>query len=310
MSAPGTVRPVEDRRLLAIAMMLGAFACFTLVDTSAKWLILSGMDNMQVVFVRYAVHALLALAIFSSLEGRDLFRTGAPMLIGLRAFCLLLSTIFNFTAVQYLPLTLTATIFFTVPLWVCMLSIPLLGEKVGARRWAAILMGFSGVLIATRPWGAEIHWAVFFSIGAAVAASLYGILTRKLAGVESTSTQQFYGAALSALVMAPPALADWSWPVAAPDWGFFVVIGIAGLVGHQLLTVAHRYAEASTLAPFVYVQMIYMTAASWFVFGNPPDAWIFAGATVVLASGLYIWLRERQIARGQTMAQVIRTPRS
>lgn len=310
MSAPGAIRPVEDRRMLAILMMLGAFACFTLVDTSAKWLILAGLPNLQVVFVRYAVHAVLAFGIFIAAEGRALFTTRSPGLVSLRALCLLLSTIFNFNAVQYLPLTLTATIFFTIPLWVCMLSVPLLGERVGPRRWAAILVGFSGVLVATQPWSADLHWAVFLSLGAAVSASLYGILTRKLAGVESTSTQQFYGAALSALAMAPVAFMDWTWPTLTVDWGFFLLIGVAGMVGHQLLTVAHRYAEASTLAPFVYVQLIYMTAASWFVFGNAPDPWVFAGAAVVLASGLYIWLRERQIARGQTMEQVVRAPRA
>ena len=83
----------------------------------------------------------------------------------------------------------------------------------------------------------------------------------------------------------------------AASWFAFCLIGVAALVGHQLLTTAHRFAPASVLAPFGYFQIIFMTASSWFIFNQPPDVWIFVGAPIVIASGLYIWLRERQLAK-------------
>jgi len=92
-------------------------------------------------------------------------------------------------------------------------------------------------------------------------------------------------------------LLGWTWPAAPADWMAFCMIGVFGWAGHQLLTVAHRFAPASVLAPFVYVQIIYMTASSWFIFHDAPDLWVLAGAAVVMAAGFYVWLRERQLAR-------------
>lgn len=295
--------PIEDRRLAGIFLMLLAFLVFTGIDSCAKWLIQAGLPPLQVVFVRYAVHAVLICAVFLPREGAGLFTSSHPKVELARSAALLGSTIFNFLALQYLPLTLTSAIFFTVPLWICALSVPLLGEAVGPRRWTAVVIGFSGVLVATRPWGSDVHWAVLLSIAAALSASLYGILTRRLAGVDATATQQIYGAGVATLVIAPIGLSDWHWPVAGVDWAAFAMIGVLGFVGHWMLTVAHRFAAAAVLAPFVYVQIVYMTAASWAIFGQSPDIWVLAGAAIVLASGLYIWLRERQLAR-QARAQV------
>lgn len=292
-----SIAPIEDRRLTGIAMMLLASLLFTGIDTCAKWLVLAGLPPMAVVFARYAVHMLLVSALFLPTQQLKLFATGKPWLEAARGLSLLAATICNFTAVQYLPLTLTAAIFFTVPLWICVLSIPLLGERVGVRRWAAILIGLGGGLIATQPWGADFHWAVMLSIAAAVFTAFYAILTRQLAGIDSTATQQFYAAALATIGVAPLALLDWQWPVAGIDWLVFVLIGLFGWSGHQLMTIAHRYAPATTLAPFLYIHMVYMTASSWIIFDEPPGFWVLTGAAIVLSSGLYVWLRERHLAR-------------
>ncbi|MEM1344251.1 MAG: DMT family transporter [Pseudomonadota bacterium] len=292
MSAPHARR---DDVLRGIALMVLAYLNFTAIDTCAKWLVLSGIPTMQVGFVRYGVHTLLVVALFLPALGRSLVHTRRPGLEAARAGFLLASTVFNFFAVQYLPLTLTATIVFTTPLWICMLSVVLLGERVGPRRWAAIAVGFAGVAIAARPWSAEAHWAILLSLGMAISAAFYIILTRRLAGVDSTATQQFYAALLATLAVAP-FLGEWVWPVAALDWTALALIGVVGWSGHQLLTVAHRFAPASTLAPFIYVQMLFMVGSSWLVFAEPPDAWVLSGGAVVLASGLYLWHRERQLA--------------
>jgi drug/metabolite transporter (DMT)-like permease len=126
---------------------------------------------------------------------------------------------------------------------------------------------------------------------------MYFVMTRKLAGTDSAGTQQFYASLVAAAVALPMVLLDWEWPAAPVDWLAFVLIGVFGWGGHQLATVAHRLAPASALAPFVYIQIIYMTASSWLIFDTAPDIWVLAGAAVVMGAGLYVWLRERQLAR-------------
>ena len=289
--------PIEDRRLTGIVFIILACILFTGIDSCAKWLVLSGLPAMWVVFVRYSVHMIVVAALFLPTRGFFLFSTGKPWLEVTRGVFLLASSMFNFKAVEYLPLTLTGAIFFTVPLWTCALSIPLLGESVGIRRWAAILFGFTGVIVATRPWGADFHWAVLLSMAAALCAALYAILTRRLAGIDSTATQQVYSATLCTAGVAPIAFTEWSWPTGQIEWLAFALIGLFGAGGHQLLTVAHRFAPATTLAPFMYVQIVFMTAASWLIFNTPPDPLVLVGAAIVLASGLYIWLRERDLVK-------------
>ena len=118
-----------------------------------------------------------------------------------------------------------------------------------------------------------------------------------LAGRDATNTQQFYAGLVATLGVAPFALGDWTWPTGAASWLAFSAIGVFGWAGHQLVTIAHRFAPASTLAPFNYAQIVYMTASSWLIFAQPPDRWVIVGAGIVAASGLYIGLRERALAR-------------
>jgi drug/metabolite transporter (DMT)-like permease len=291
------VRPIEERRLLAIAFVLVGYFSFTVIDSCAKWLSAAGMPTSEVVFIRYAGQFVLAAAFFLPGRGATLFETRRPGLEVLRGLCLLGSTVLNFIALTMLPLTITSAIGFTMPLILCALSIPLLGETVGWRRWLAIVVGFAGVLIIVRPGTDAFHPAVFLSIGTAVFTALYMLLTRKLAGVDSATTQQFYASLVATVCLLPFAFGNWQWPVDAVGWACFFAIGAAALIGHQFVTTAHRYAPASVLAPFGYFQIIFMTASSWFVFNQPPDVWIFVGAPIVIGSGLYIWLRERQLSR-------------
>ena len=221
----------------------------------------------------------------------------------LRASFLLGSTMLNFLALQYLQLGVTSAIFFTVPLIVCALSVPFLGETVGPRRWAAIFVGLIGVIIIVRPGLGALHWAWLLSIGACFSAASYMILTRKLAGVDSTETSQFYVGLVAMVVMAPLAISVWVWPSGQLEIFLCVIIGFFGWLGHQCLTIAHRFAPASLLSPFTYTQILWMVASGYFIFGNIPDQWVFIGASIVIASGLYMWLRERKLGRVETALQ-------
>ena len=280
-------------------MMLLAYAAFTCLDSSAKWLVTSGMSPWTAVCVRYAGHLAIVAALVLPVQGVRSLSSRSPRLEVLRACLLLGSTLLNFVAIKYLPLTITATIMFAMPIFITVLSVPMLGEAVGLRRWAAVLAGFGGILIVMHPWTGDFHWAMLASLGAALCASVYTILTRRLAGVDSTNTQQLYAALVATLGVLPFAVANWTPPVDALGWMLFACMGAFGWGGHQLLTAAHRYAPASVLAPFVYTQLIYMTLSSWVVFAQPPTAWVLAGAPIVAGSGFYIWWRERQLGRAR-----------
>ncbi len=291
------VRPIEERRLTGIVFVLVGYFCFTIIDSCAKWLSLAGLPATEIVFVRYFGQLIFVSAIFLPSRGVEMVRTASPKLEIARALCLLGSTVANFFALRYLPLTITASIAFTMPLILCALSIPLLHEQVGWRRWMAIIVGFVGVLIIVRPGTDAFHPAMLLSLLGAIFTAFYMLLTRKLAGVDSAATQQFYAALVASLCIAGFAISGWTWPSDVAGWATFCGIGMAALVAHQFLTTAHRFAPASVLAPFGYVQIIFMTASSWLIFNQPPDIWIFIGAPIVIASGLYIWLRERQLSK-------------
>jgi drug/metabolite transporter (DMT)-like permease len=292
------VRPIEDRRLLGIGLALMGYACFTVIDSCAKWLTQEGgLPTLEVVFVRYAAQFLIVSAIFLPQRGMALTTTRNLPVEIIRGLALMASTVFNFIAITYLPLTITSAIMFTSPLILCALSIPLLGETVGWRRWLAICIGFAGVIVIVHPGTMSFHPAAILSVLAATCGALYMLLTRKLAGVDATTTQQFYSGLVATLCIAPFALGGWTWPSDAAGWFAFGLIGVAALVGHQVITTAHRFAPASVLAPFSYFQITFMTASSWLIFNQPPEIWLYIGAPIVIASGLYLWLRERQLAK-------------
>lgn len=292
-----TTAPIEDRRTLGIGLLVFAQIFFAVLDTSAKWLSVSGIPVFEVVFVRYAIPVVVLLAVLLPTRGLSVFRTGNLKLEVLRGLCLAGVTAALFTAMKFLPLTVTGALLFTMPLMVCALSVPLLGETVGWRRWIAIGVGFLGILIIVRPGTAAFHPASLLCLAGALCAAFYGILTRKLAGIDSASTQTIYAAIISMLCAAPFAFDGWTWPSDPPTWIALLLTGLAGLCAHQLMAVAHRFAPPSTLAPFSYVELIYLAFASWLVFGEPPDAWFYAGAPLIIGSGLYIWLRERAMSR-------------
>lgn len=298
MSSP--IAPIEERRLFGIGLVLAAYFLLVCLDGSAKWLGLAGLPVLQIMFVRYAVHFGVNAAINLPTKGRALLQSGSFRLEFLRALALVGATVCNFTAVRYLPLTVTGAIGFTVPLIITILSVLLLREHVGWRRWTAIGAGFVGVLIIVRPGSEVFNPATLLSLGGATSYACYAMLTRRLAGIDSAGTQQFYGTALPTVVLAPFAIANWVWPTTTIDWIVLGAIGLVGFSGHQFLTVAHRFAPASTLAPFAYVQILFFTILSWAVFLQPPDIWLYLGAPIVIGSGLYIWLRERALAKPVT----------
>nr|WP_092179823.1 DMT family transporter [Devosia sp. YR412]SEP76135.1 Threonine/homoserine efflux transporter RhtA [Devosia sp. YR412] len=294
------VAAVEHNANRAILILILAQSVLIFLDVSAKWLAITGMPTGEIMFARYGVHVSLLLVFVLPLRGWSLFATGNWKLEVARGFCLLASTGGNFLSMRYLPLTITGALLFTSPLMICALSGPLLGETVGWRRWLAIAVGFVGILIIIRPGTEAFHPAALLSLMAAFFAALFSIVTRKLAGVDGAMTQQIYAGGIALIVVTPFAFTDFAWPSQPISWVAFFTLGTAGVLGHLLISVAHRYATPATLAPFNYLQLLYLALASWLVFNQPPDNWFALGASIIILSGLYIWLRERALHKATT----------
>ena len=288
-----TVQPRENAPFQGIAFIVAAFTIFAGLDTTAKYLV-QFYPTQQVVWARYAGHCLFAVLIFWPRNGFALLRTRHLGTQVLRSLCLLLATCTNFVALQYLQLAETSAIFFSTPLLIAVFSVPLLGERIGPRRWTAILVGFIGILIVVRPGLGLIHWAAFLSLMTATGAALYQIITRKLAGVEAAVTTQFYTALIGTLFITPLVPFGWQTPDLT-GWLLMGLVGALGGIGHWMLIVAHRLAPAPILAPFTFSQIVPMVLLGFLVFGDLPDAWTITGAAVVLSSGLYLLYRERQV---------------
>jgi drug/metabolite transporter (DMT)-like permease len=280
-------------RLTGIGLISLTYVMFALLDGSAKWLVQS-VPVIVVVWLRFVTQTLLASALLLPLRGRALVRTGHLRWHVVRGLMFCAMTGGNFWALQYLQLTVTASIFFTVPILIALMSAPLLGERMDARRWAAILVGFAGVLVIVRPGSAAFHPAMLLSMGNAVLYAGFNLMTRKLAAYDPPETIQFLPALVASVVLAPIALAAWRSPPGAVEWLVLCMMGVFGGTGHYLLALAHRYAPASTLAPFLYQQILYMALFGYLVFGSVPDAAVWLGAAIVIGSGLYLFARERR----------------
>jgi drug/metabolite transporter (DMT)-like permease len=292
------------QRLIGIALMCGAVALFSCLDTTAKYLN-HVMDTMEVVWARYAGGLAVALIVSNPVTRPSLMKTSRPWLQISRSIVLLLSTLLNFLALRWLQLDQTTSILFGTPFLVAVLSGPILGEWVGWRRWCAILVGFAGVVMVTRPGFGGIHPAALLSVAALVCYAVYIISTRILARTDTSETTLFYSNLVGAVAMSLVVPFVWT----TPDRWFHVllmaVMGIYGSVGHYLLIVAHRGVPPVVLAPFMYTQLIWVTALSYLVFGDVPNAWTLAGAATVVASGLYLLHRERQVGKAVTATGVV-----
>ena len=278
-------------RQIGIALVTATTLLFAVLDTSAKWLVQT-VPVLQVVWLRFLFHTFLTTAIFMPSMGRDLFKIQNPRLQLLRGVLLAVMTGLNFFALQYLQLAETAAVQFSVPILIALISAWFLHEKLDAKKWLAICIGFVGVLIIIRPGSHGFHPAIILSIINAFLYAAFNLLTRRLAGSDHPISTQLASAAVPSLVLAPFAIFFWQTPDSWQVWGIIVLTGLAGGLGHTASALAHRYATAAVLGPFLYQQIIYMTLGGWLVFGQIPDTAVVVGASVVVFSGLYLLWRE------------------
>lgn len=281
-----------------IACCLLSILFFVSLDTMAK-LMTETLDPLQVVWGRYVFSVLLLPLLMGPRRAFVSLKTRRPWLQLLRSALLVSTTFTFFTAIKYIPLADAIAIGFVSPLLGTALAIPILGERVGVRRWSAIAVGFVGVMIVLRPGFEERHWAYFLPLVVAMLMATYNIATRIVVRYDSADTSLAYTnvmGALAATIAVCLVPGVWQMP-AAVDWGMMVAVGAFGSIGHFMLIKAYRYAPVSTLAPFTFSHIVLAVAAGWAVFGDWPDDLTLLGAMIVAGAGIYVFRREAVLAR-------------
>jgi drug/metabolite transporter (DMT)-like permease len=279
-------------RLTGIGLVSLTYLVFALLDGSAKWLV-GSMPVIMVVWLRFATQVVVGGAVLFPIKGMALVTTSHWRWHLVRALMFMAMTGINFWALQYLQLTVTSSIFFSVPLIIALASASFLGEKLAPGKWVAIITGFAGVLVIVRPWGADFHPAMLASVVNALLYAVFMMMTRRLAAYDSPETIQYLPAVGATIGLAPFAIAAWETPDSWLEWTVACLMGVLGGLGHYLLALAHRYAPASVIAPFLYQQVVYMALFGYLVFGDVPSRWVWLGAAIVIGSGLYLFSRER-----------------
>lgn len=294
-------KPLSSSYGTAVLFMLGAITVLPCMNVLARYLS-AEYSTTQIVWARYTGHLLFALILFMPKHGIGLLRAQKPGVHIIRSVLMFCCTCMFFLAVRYIEVPIASAINFTSPIIVTALAVPFLGEKVGIRRWIAVLVGFCGALIIIRPGGAESHWAMFLVIGTAFFYAVYQVLTRKYASSDSAETSITYIALIGALMTTVALPFDYRLPTSALDYGLFILIGFLGGLGHFLVIKAFRLGEASLLSPLNYGQLLMATLLTFLIFGTLPDAITWLGAGIIVGSGLYITYREAQRARSSRIA--------
>ncbi|MCC7049432.1 MAG: DMT family transporter [Alphaproteobacteria bacterium] len=280
--------------LPAILTLMVAMTVVPVMDAIAKHLSATLPVN-QITWARYVFHLALAVPMMLMLHPARELRPARLALQLLRGLMLVISTYTFFLGVAYLPLADALALAFIAPLAVTALSPLLLGEHVGARRFTAVAVGFLGALVIIRPGSGLMHWAAAYPLAAGISYALYVVLTRKLAGTAPPLVTLVYGAIIGALVTS--ASLPFAWKAPAPaEWGWMVAIGLCAALAHYLIIRAYEHAPASLLSPFSYIEIVSASALGYFCFGDFPDGWTWVGIAILIASGVYISLRERKLA--------------
>ncbi|MEO1018697.1 MAG: DMT family transporter, partial [Pseudomonadota bacterium] len=249
---------------------------------------------IMVRFVAFAIFAAVFVAVRSDLL--QAARASRPGLQILRSLLLVSEILIFAAALRSLSLPLTHALFLTFPLMITALSVPVLGEPVGWRRWLAVVVGFIGMLVILRPGIGEFEPASLLILGCALIFALYNLLTRMASRHDSFETSILYVALIGAIVASLAGLASWKAPT-SHQWMLLTMLSIAGISGHMLLIKALEWAPAATLQPLNYSMIVWGTLLSIIFFKTWPDGPTIIGAMIVIGSGLFITWREQRRSR-------------
>ncbi len=288
----------RDRIGLAILLVVSAVALFAILNVEVKML-RADFGPVQLVWARYAGALFFMLAVFTPMRGRRflLLRTARPVAQIVRGACLLSSSLCFFLAIKWVPLATAAAITMLGPVLITAFSGPVLGERVGPRRWSAVVVGFIGALVIIRPGFGDTPWQIVFTVGSAFTSAFYSLLTRKLSAGDDPATSATIATVVGTAALSLVVWGDWRTPSSATEIGMIVSLGLLSGLGHYLYTIAFGCGPASVIAPFNYSHLIFAALLGFVVFGYFPDLWAWVGAGLIVASGLYIGYREAVLSR-------------
>lgn len=281
----------RDRAALGISLVLVSTIFLAASDITSKHLT-ETLPALQIAWIRYVVFALVVVAAALWRQEGSPLRSRRPGLQLARGLGLVGSAIFFMSSLAYLPVADATAISFISPIFVTALSIPLLRETIGWRRWLAALVGLAGVLIIVRPGTDAFQFAALLPILGAFFWASSLIATRRLATTDSAATTMTYSALVGVLVLT--CLVPFVW--ITPSWrdvALSVGVGLASTTGHWIVALAYRNAAASVLAPYSYTQIVWASLLGFLVFGVAPSGWTWAGASIIILSSIYTAHRER-----------------
>ena len=277
----------------AIILNLSAWVMLPIMDGFAKYLS-STLPVLQITWSRYFFTIVITLPIMLFFYRKNLTWTEQPKLQLIRGLLLFCANILFFYSISIISLAKAITLAFIAPLIVTALSPFLLGEKVGYKRWAAVITGFIGSLIVIRPGFVELNLASIAALGTGVLYGFYLIITRKLHDSDNPLLTLLLtgivGAVLGSIIM--PTV--WVSPTIT-EWYMMFAIGFFASLGHLFIILSLRYADASKLAPFGYFEIVTSIIIGYYFFNHFPDSWTFLGLFIIISSGIYIFRREHKI---------------
>ena len=290
--APRPNRATDSLR--AIAFMCAGVSTFPFMNAAVK-LLSPHYPAMQITWARFTGHLIVMLLVFLPQYRWGLLKTRQPLVQAGRSILMLLSNLVFVMAIGRIPLATASAIGFTSPLIVTALSVPLLHEHVGWRRWTAVMVGFGGALLVIRPGGGLADPAVLLLLLSSTTYALYQIATRWVSSHDNAATGIIFSALAGSLALSLVIPFIFVMPRTLFDTVLFCCLGLLGGFGHYLVIRAFQLGNAAVIAPIGYVELLGSTALGYLIFGNFPDVWTWVGAAIIIASGAYIALRERQL---------------
>jgi drug/metabolite transporter (DMT)-like permease len=307
----------RNNNFTGIYCILIGMVVVTIQDSAVKWLS-PDYSLHQIMFLRSILGLLIAITIIKIEGGFHFIKTRYLRLQLIRGGFLIIANMTLFMAVAAMPIAEAVAIFFVAPLFITILSIPILGEKVGLRRWIAVIVGLIGVVVMMNPTKGIFDWAALLPLIAALSYALMQMLTRKLGETDKASTMSFYSQSTLIAVSLAIGLAigdgkfsgaghlsldflfrAWIIPYTDDIW-IFIILGIASGFGSYLLSQAYRLGEANLIAPFEYVSLPMSVLLGYLLWNDFPDSNGFIGMALILGAGLYILYREKTLEQNMS----------
>jgi drug/metabolite transporter (DMT)-like permease len=275
-----------------ILLMIGAIFCFASMDATAKYL-MKEIGPAQTIWARYTVQAILVTVLI--LPKINIYgKTKYPKLQFLRSVALMMATTLFFFAFSKLGLAEASAIFNISPVLITLGAFLFLREQIGPRRVIGIFVSLLGALIIIRPGSGVFTIYALLPLGAAIFYSTYSLVTRFVGADESPWTSLFYSAIFGAICYSIYIVFHWN-PMSSNALLLTIIIGLFGTAGHICLIRALTLGEASLVAPFIYTNLLFTTIWGLVLFGNFPDFWTIGGALIIVAAGVYVWVRDRAV---------------